>query len=166
MNAQDAFGIGAVFYAVANLASMGFELSLREAILSLRSVRVLARTLGWSWAVGPALLTALGSFAVGAQVLFTLGMALSYTLDFGLNQAQRSALALGVCSPNGGAMFVAITAFPNLDPRLLVMILMAVPVPVIVWFALSKFFASRTGKTMAEGAAGVPVQSAKWNDTP
>ena len=45
------------------------------------------------------LLSALGSFAVGAQVLFTLGMALSYFLGFGLNQAQRSALALGRLLP-------------------------------------------------------------------
>ena len=77
----------------------------------------------FTWcSMGGQLLTALGSFAVAAQVLFTLGMALvPYPFGFGLNQAQRSALALGVCSRNGGAMFVAITAFPNLDPQLLVM---------------------------------------------
>ena len=286
MNSQDAFGIVAVFYAVANLGSMGLELNLRETITSLRSVRVLGLTLGWSWLVGPAfavlltkilpmaepyamgllifslaptapalplfiriaradmslaaavmplsvvgtvvlmplmapflipgltvsswaigkpllltvllplvvgvaikvyaarvadkifpavkkiagistllllvftlvfhgqaLLSALGSFAVGAQVIFTLGMALSYILGFGLNQAQRSALALGVCSRNGGAMFVAITAFPNLDPKLLVMILLAVPVPVIVWFFLARFFASQAGKTVVGDGA-------------
>ena len=54
MNSQAAFGIVAVFYAVANLASMGIELDLRETIKSLRSVRVLGLTLGWSWLVGPA----------------------------------------------------------------------------------------------------------------
>jgi len=286
MSAQDAFGILAIFYAVANLASMGLELDLREAIQSLRSVRVLGLTLGWSWLVGPtfavlltqilpmaepyaigllifslaptapalplfirmaradmslaaaimplsvvgtvvlmrlmapflipgltvsgweigkpllltvllplvigvairvyaspvaakifpavkkvagistllllvftlvfhgrALLSALGSFAVGAQVIFTLGLAaVAYFIGFGLNQAQRSAMSLGVCSRNGGAMFVAITAFPVLDPKLLVMILLAVPVPVIVWFFLAKFFASRAGETSVEGA--------------
>jgi hypothetical protein len=82
--------------------------------------------------------------------------AAAYFFGFGLNQAQRSAMALGVCSRNGGAMFVAITAFPNLDPRLLVMILLAVPVPVIVWFALAKFFASRAGKIGVAGEAGLP----------
>ncbi len=286
MNSQQAFGIVAVFYAVANLGSMGLELDLRETTKSLRSARVLALTLGWSWLVGPALallltrilpmaepyamgllifslaptapalplfiriaradmslaaavmplsvvgtvvlmpllapflipgltvsswaigkpllltvllpliigvvikeyaaavaekifpavkkiaglstllllvftlvfhgralLSALGSFAVGGQVIFTLVMALSYTLGFGLSQAQRSALALGVCSRNGGAMFVAITAFPNLDPRLLVMILLAVPVPVIVWFFLARFFASRAVKNLEEAVA-------------
>ena len=51
MTSQDAFGIVAMFYAVANLASMGLELNLRETIASLRSVRVLGLTLGgagWS----------------------------------------------------------------------------------------------------------------------
>ena len=48
MNTQAAFSIVAVFYSVANLASMGLELNLRETINSLRSVRVLGFTLGWS----------------------------------------------------------------------------------------------------------------------
>jgi BASS family bile acid:Na+ symporter len=106
---------------------------------------------------GRDLLTALGSFAIAAQVIFILVMAAAaYFFGFGLNQAQRSAMSLGVCSRNGGAMFVAITAFPNLDPKLLVMILLAVPVPVIVWFALAKFFASRAGKIGVAGEAGLP----------
>ena len=54
MNAQNAFSLVAVFYSVANLGSMGLELNLRETIKSLRSVRVLGLTLGWSWLVGPA----------------------------------------------------------------------------------------------------------------
>jgi BASS family bile acid:Na+ symporter len=295
MNAQSAFSIVAVFYSVANLGSMGLEINLRETIKSLRSARVLALALGWSWLVGPAfavlltkllpmaepyatgliifslaptapalplfirkaradmslaaaimplavvstvilmpllapllipgltvsswaigkpllltvllplvvgvalkvyaarvadkifpavktiagistllllgfvvflhwreLLSALGSFGIAAQVLFILGMALvSYTFGFGLNQAQRSAMALGVCTRNGSAMLVAITAFPSLDPNLMAMILLAVPVPLVVWLALSRFLASLAGKTDAGGAAGLPVRAAK-----
>lgn len=287
MNAQDAFGVVAIFYAVANLASMGLELKLGETIRSLRSFRVLSLTLVWSWVLGPAfavlltmvlpmeepyamgllifslaptapalplfiriaradmslaaaimplavvgtvilmplmapllipgltvsswaigrplllnvllplvvgvairvytpgmadkifpavkkiagistllllvftlvfhgraLLSALGSFAVGAQVIFIVGMAgVSYFIGFGMNQAQRSAMSLGVCTRNGGAMFVAITAFPTLDPKLLVMILLAVPVPLIVWVILAKFFASQAVKTDEECVA-------------
>jgi len=70
-----------------------------------------------------------------------------------MKQAQRSALALGVCSRNGGAMFVAFATFPVQDPNVLVMILLAVPVPLIVWFALARFFASRADKTVAEGTS-------------
>jgi BASS family bile acid:Na+ symporter len=286
MNAQSAFSLVAVFYSVANLGSMGLEINLHETLKSLRSVRVVALALGWSWLVGPAfavlltkllpmsepyatgllifslaptapalplfirkaradmslaaaimplavvstvilmpllaprlipgltlsswsigkpllltvllplvigvgikvkaprvadkifpvvkkiagistllllgfvvflqwreLVSALGSFGIAAQVLFIVGMALvSYTFGFGLNQAQCSAMALGVSTRNGSAMLVAITAFPNLDPNLLAMILLAVPVPLVVWLALSKLFASRASDTSASCA--------------
>jgi len=292
MTAQNAFSVVAIFYSMANLGSMGLELNPRETIKSLRSVRVLGLTLGWSWLVGPALavlltkllpmaepyamgllifslaptapalplfirkaradmslaaaimplavvstvvlmpllapllipgltvsswaigkpllitvllplvigvvikvyaarvadkivpavkkiagistllligfvvvlhwrelLSALGSFGIAAQVLFILGMALvSYTFGFGLNQAQRSALALAVCTRNGSAMLVAITAFPSLDPNLLAMILLAVPVPLVVWLVLSSFLGSRAGKASLGGESGLPVQ--------
>ena len=287
MSAENAFSIVAILYSVANLASMGLELNPRETMRSLRSVRVLGLTLGWSWLVGPAfavlltktlpmpapyatgllifslaptapalpmfirkaradmslaaaimplavvstvilmpllapvlipgltvsswaigkplllsvllplvtgvalkvnaprvtekilptvkwialistvlllafvvvlhwreLLSALGSFGIAAQVLFIVGMALvSYTFGFGLNQAQRSAMSLGVCTRNGSAMLVAITAFPVLDPDLLAMILLAVPVPLVVWFAVSRVLASRAGTTSTGGAS-------------
>jgi|GEM_PF-1595841 len=286
MNAQNAFSIVCVFYSVANLGSMGLELNLRETIQSLRSVRVLGLTLGWSWVLGPALgvlltkilpmaepyatgllifslaptapalplfirkaradmslaaaimplsvvgtvvlmpllapllipgltvsswaigkpllmtvllplvmgiaikmnaarvagkilpavkkiagistilllgfvvflhwrelLSALGSFGIAAQVLFILGMAApAYLIGFGLNQAQRSAMALAVCTRNGSAMLVAITAFPILDPNLMAMILLAVPVPLVVWLALSSFLGFRAGTVSVEDA--------------
>jgi len=287
MSTENAFSMVAILYSVANLASMGLELNPRETMRSLRSVRVLGLTLGWSWLVGPAfavlltktlpmpapyatgllifslaptapalpmfirkaradmslaaaimplavvstvilmplmapvlipgltlsswaigkplllsvllplvtgvalkvnaprvtekilptvkwialistvlllafvvvlhwreLLSALGSFGIAAQVLFIVGMALvSYTFGFGLNQAQRSAMSLGVCTRNGSAMLVAITAFPVLDPDLLAMILLAVPVPLVVWFAVSRVLASRAGTTSTGGAS-------------
>ena len=90
------------------------------------------------------LVQALGSYAVAAQVLFVVVTAFgSYALGFGMNEAQRSALALGICSRNGGAMFVAFGTFSVQDPNVLVMILLAVPVPVIVWLLLARYFASR-----------------------
>jgi BASS family bile acid:Na+ symporter len=295
MNAQNAFSLVAVFYAVANLASMGLELNLRETLKSLRSVRVLGLALGWSWLVGPAfatlltkilplsepyaigllifslaptapalpmmiriakadmslaaalmplavvgtvilmpllapllipgltlsswaigkpllltvllplvigvviklrapqiadkmfpfvkkiagistlillgfvvflhwreLVSALGSFAIAAQVLFILGMALvSYAFGFGLNQPQRSAMALAVCTRNGSAMLIAVTAFPQLDPNLLAMILLAVPVPLAVWLVLSRFLGSLHNKTSMRGATYPHERSAR-----
>ena len=295
MNAQGAFSLVAILYSVANLASMGLEVNLRETIRSLRSVRVLSLTLGWSWILGPALavlltkvlpmsepyatglfifslaptapvlplfirkaradmslaaaimplavvstvvlmpllaprlipgltlrswaigkpllltvllplvigvaikaraprvavrifpavkktagittllllgvvlflhwrelLSALGSFGIASQVLFILGMALvPYAFGFGLTQPQRSAMALAVCTRNGSAMLVAITAFPVIDPNLMAMILLAVPVPLVVWLALSIFFSSRADATVEDGATGRPAQPVK-----
>lgn len=282
MSAQDMFGIVAILYCVANLASMGLELNLQETMKALRSSRLVILTLVWSWILGPALailitkvlpisdahaaglllmslaptapmlpilirtakadmdisaammplavvgtvllmplivpflipgasvsslalakqliltvlmplvvgviinvylkniaekifpyvkklaglttlallaftvlmywkelLDALGSYAVAAQVLFVVIIAFaSYAFGFGMNQAQRSSLSLGICSRNGGAMFVAFAAFPVQDPNVLVMILLAVPVPVIVWLLLARYFASRADKTL------------------
>jgi bile acid:Na+ symporter, BASS family len=102
---------------------------------------------------GRELLNALGSFAVAAQVLFVLVTAfVSYAFGFGLKQTQRSALALGICSRNGGAMLVAFTAFPVQDPNVLVMILLAVPVPLAVWLLLARyFFAPRADNNLVKG---------------
>ena len=101
-----------------------------------------------------ALLSTLGSFAIVALVLFTLGLALvAYLFGFGLNQAQRSAMALGVCSRNGSAMLMAVTAFPVIDPNLMAMSLLMVPLPLVVWLALASFFATRAAKTHQESAA-------------
>jgi BASS family bile acid:Na+ symporter len=286
MDIQTAFSVVAMFYALANLGSMGLELDLRETLKALRSFRVLALTLVWCWVVGPALavlltkilpmaepyavglilfslaptapmlpilirraradisfaaaimplavvstvilmpllapllipgltlsswdigkpllltmllplaigvlvkvyvarvadaifpvvkriagistllllgfvvllnwrvlLGTLGSLGIAALVLFTLGLALvAYTFGFGLNQAQRAAMALGVSSRNGSAMLVAVTAFPVIDPNLMAMSLLTVPLPLLIWLALARFFASRADAT-AKGTA-------------
>ena len=87
----------------------------------------------------------LGSYAIGAEIIFVLGIAIvSYQLGFGLKQGQRSAMALAMGTRNASGMFAVFTAFPNPDPRMLVMILLAGPVPAILAFFLARFFASRT----------------------
>jgi hypothetical protein len=70
-------------------------------------------------------------------------------------------MALAVCTRNGSAMLVAITAFPSLDPNLMAMILLAVPVPLVVWLALSSFLGSLAGKTVEGSAAGPFMQRTK-----
>lgn len=115
----------------------------------LASLSTLALLVFTVFMYGKELLNALGSFAVAAQVLFVLVTAVgSYSFGFGMKQAQRSSLALGVCSRNGGAMFVAFATFPIQDPNVLVMILLAVPVPVILWLILARYFASRADKAL------------------
>jgi len=69
-----------------------------------------------------------------------------------MKQERRSALALGICSRNGPAAFVAFAAFPVQDPNVLVMLVMASTLPAIVWFLLAFFFAFR-----AEKVAGAAV---------
>ena len=126
----------------------GFGEKIFPAVKKLAGISTLVLLIFTLVVHGDKLLGALGSFAIGAQVMYTLLIAaIPYFLAFGLNQAQRSSLSLGVCTRNGGAMFMALTAFPDPHPDTVVMVLLAVPVPVIVWFFLSRFFASRAAGT-------------------
>ena len=100
-----------------------------------------------------------GSFAIGAEVLFLLGLALaSYRIGFGLNQGQRSAMALAMATRNGAPMLAVFTAFPDQDPGMLVMFLLSGPVPALIAFPLARYFASRAG-TAEAGSHAATVSS-------
>ena len=97
------------------------------------------------------IVSTVGSYAIGAEVLFLLALALvSYRLGFGLKQGQRSAMALAMATRNGAPMLAVFTAFPVQDPRTLVMILLSGPVPALLALPLTRFFASRAGRRVAE----------------
>jgi BASS family bile acid:Na+ symporter len=96
------------------------------------------------------ILRTVGSYAIGAEVLFLLAIALvSYRIGFGLPQSQRSAMALAMATRNGAPMLAVFTAFPQQDPGMLVMFLLSGPVPAAVAFPLARFFAARAGKAEA-----------------
>jgi BASS family bile acid:Na+ symporter len=98
-----------------------------------------------------------GSYAIGAEALFLLGIALvSYGIGLGLKQSQRSAMALAMATRNGAPLLAVYTAFPVQDPRMLMMFLLTGPVPALVAFPLAKFFAARADKLSSAGAAGLP----------
>jgi BASS family bile acid:Na+ symporter len=52
---ENVFNVAVVIFTVANLAAMGLELNLREALKTLRSVHAIGLILLWGWVVGPAL---------------------------------------------------------------------------------------------------------------
>ncbi len=281
MTIQNAFNIGVVVFTVANLAAMGLELNLREALLTLRSAKAIGLILVWGWIVGPALawlvirlipvmdghaaglllislaptapffplmvrkargdmsfggafmllttlgtvlflplmaprliegltvdawslakplllmvllpmliggairvvaanaaerlfpvvkkiggislvivlvltlliygrdmLGAVGSFAPGAQVLFLVAItAISYKIGFGLEQQQRSAMALGMCTRNIAAVFAAYTGITNPPPGMFVMLILVVPLAAIVAIAAARIFATHAAVT-------------------
>jgi len=95
-----------------------------------------------------------GSYAIGAEVLFLLGIAfLSYRFGFGLNQGQRSAMAMAMATRNAAPMLAVFTAFPDQDPRMLVMILLSGPVPALISLPMARYFASRADATATGEAA-------------
>ena len=156
MNAQDAFGIVCVIYAVANLGSMGLELNLRAAIQSLRSVRVLALTLGWSWLIGPALALLITKFlplaepyAVGLLIFSLAPTAPALPLFIRIARADMAlAAAVMPLSVVGTVVLMPLLA-PVLIPGLTVSswaiakpLLLTVLLPLVVGVAL-KVYASR-----------------------
>ena len=54
MTLQSVFQVLVVLYSVANMASIGLEMNLRETMASMRSARLVILTLVWGWVVGPA----------------------------------------------------------------------------------------------------------------
>ncbi len=82
---------------------------------------------------GRDLLDTVGSFAPGAQVLFFVAITvMSYKIGFGLEQQQRSAMALGMCTRNIAAVFAAYFGITNPPPGLFVMVILVVPLAAIV----------------------------------
>ena len=96
---------------------------------------------------GKGMLSSMGSFAIGAQLLFLGGMVLvSYKVGFGLKQSQRSVVALGVGTRNIAAVFAVLMAIPNPDPGLVVMIVLVVPLSLIVAIVAARVFAKQANE--------------------
>jgi BASS family bile acid:Na+ symporter len=100
---------------------------------------------------GKKMLDSMGSFAIGAQLLFLGGMAaISYLIGFGLKQDQRSIMALGMGTRNIAAVFAVLMAIPNPDARLVVMVILVVPLSVIVAFVAATVFSKLAGQPPSE----------------
>jgi BASS family bile acid:Na+ symporter len=103
---------------------------------------------------GRLMLSAVGSYAMAAQVFFVLGMTLApYKVGFGLKLEQRSVMALGMCTRNIAAVFGVYLALPNPDPGLFVMLALVFPVTLIISFLAARFFSSRASGTAVAAAA-------------
>lgn len=99
------------------------------------------------WLYWEEMLSAIGSFAVGAQIIFfALITFLSYKIPFGLKKTQRSGMALGMCTRNIAAVFVAYFGITNPDPGVFVMIVLVVPLALIVALIAAKIFAKDANK--------------------
>ena len=107
---------------------------------------------------GRQMLNAVGSYAIGAQLLlFTLLTVVSYKVGFGLKQDQRSAMSLGMCTRNIAAVFVAYFGIKNPDPGIFVMLVLVVPLAVIVALIAARIFAKQAVMADAGGQAATPA---------
>ncbi|MGI9262633.1 MAG: bile acid:sodium symporter family protein [Woeseiaceae bacterium] len=107
------------------------------------------------WIYGRDMLSLVGSFAPGAQVLFFIVMTtLSYTIHFGLTQPQRSAMALGMCTRNIAAVFAAYFGIINPPDGLFVMVALVIPLAAIVAVGAARLFARWAPAAAEEGGTG------------
>jgi BASS family bile acid:Na+ symporter len=99
---------------------------------------------------GGEMLDTVGSFAPGAQVLFFVAItALAYNIHFGLEQPQRSAMALGMCTRNIAAVFAAYFGITAPPQGLFVMVVLVVPLAAIVAWVAARLF----GRQVRTGSA-------------
>ena len=72
-------------------------------------------------------LSAVGSYAIGAQILYyCLLAAAAYGLGFGLSHEKKSTLVLGLCTRNVGAAIAPLLSVSGSDQRATVMCVIAV----------------------------------------
>jgi BASS family bile acid:Na+ symporter len=98
----------------------------------------------------------LGSYAILGQVILALGiLLLTYYIGFGLKKNQRSAMALGMCSRNVSAMFAVYIVFPVPDPYLLVMILLAGPIPALTAYFIARYLGKKESNADMNAQKGI-----------
>jgi len=97
---------------------------------------------------GSSMLDTAGGFALLSMTLFMVGMGLiTYRFGFGLKQAQRSVMSLGMGTRNIAAVLAAALAIPNADPRIVTMVIMYTLWSVVLSAIGAKIFGKQAGKT-------------------
>ena len=100
------------------------------------------------------MLATAGSFALLAMTLLMVGMGLiTYRFGFGLKQNQRSVMALGMLTRNGGPVLIAALTIPNADPRILTMIVMWFLWAIVLSAIGARIFGKLAGETVAGDTA-------------
>jgi len=91
---------------------------------------------------GRLMLDTAGSFALLSMTIFMVAKGLiTYRFGFGLKQNQRSVMSLGMLTPNGPGLIVAVLAIPDMDPRVLTMAVMWLVWSIPVAAIASRIFA-------------------------
>ncbi len=103
---------------------------------------------------GRSMLDTAGSMALLSMTLFMIGMALiTYRFGFGMQQNQRSVMALGMGTRNIAAVLAAALAIPDADPRIVVMVIMWTLWSVVLAAIGARIFAGQADKVSGGGTA-------------
>ena len=88
-------------------------------------------------------LSAVGTYAIGAQILYYLLGAAAYGLGFGLSREKKSTLVLGLCTRNVGAAIAPLLSVSGSDQRATVMCIIAVFITLAVGFGAASLLGRR-----------------------
>ncbi|MGC2043523.1 MAG: hypothetical protein WA669_06855 [Pseudolabrys sp.] len=96
------------------------------------------------WIYAGDFISAIGTYAIGAQILFyALVAAGSYFFSGGLAYKRKSVLSLGVCTRNIGAAIAPLFAVAGTDRRAIAMCALAVPITVIMSYLAARLMAGK-----------------------
>ena len=109
------------------------------------------------WIYGAEFLNAVGTFAIGSQLLFyTIVAIATYASAVRLPNSQRNILTLGLCTRNVGATFAPLVAVPGTDARAIAMVALAVPLTVacaLLFATVLTRFSSKSDKLIMHQVA-------------
>jgi BASS family bile acid:Na+ symporter len=95
---------------------------------------------------GRGFLGAVGSYAIGTQVLFfSVITAASYALGFGMPARQKSVVSLGISTRNVGAAMAPLFVAPDVEQSAIVMVTLGIPMMVGFSLVAARVFAARAG---------------------
>jgi len=104
---------------------------------------------------GKGLISSVGTFALGSQVVLVLVVAsASYWLGFGMPKRQKQIMVIGMCCRNVGAALAPLFIAPNVDPAAIVATgALGTFVVIGSSLAAASIFAKLAGKSEASGQA-------------
>ena len=103
---------------------------------------------------GQRMLDTAGSFALLSMTVFMGVMGLvTYRFGFGLKQAQRSVMSLGMGTRNIAAVFAGVLAIPNGDSRMVAMVVMWTLWSFILVLVIAPVMGRHAGQAVEDGAA-------------
>jgi len=130
---------------LAGMAVRGFSAAVASRIYPLvrkaTNIITLVMIVAIEVAYGEGFISAIGSYAIGTQILFVGVVTLAtYGLSFGLKEGQKSVLSIGMCTRNLGAAMAPLMTIQS-DSRSIVMIAIGIPVTLIISFLAARWYA-------------------------
>jgi BASS family bile acid:Na+ symporter len=127
-----------------------FAAAIGPIVRRITNLATVLMLLGMSVVYGADMIGAIGSYAIGAQVLyFAALLAGSYWLAPGLAHGQRSVLSLSIGTRNIGAALAPLVAIDGIDPRAIVMCVIAT----VITVGLAGLAAGRLARGAGAGTA-------------